>query len=106
MAAVTADATKTGLVITPVEVIEPGRQLMMAPPVVPQRVGEQVAPTAAQRFAPGRPPGVQAEIAGRPVQEGTVVVRISLADRAGTVVSKADGAVDAGGRLTGSAPPG
>lgn len=97
VAAVTSDSTKTGLVITPVEVIEPARQLMMAPPIVLQRVGEQVIPTAARRFLAGAPLGVQAEIAGRPVQEGKVVVRISLADSAGAVVRTADGALDAGG---------
>lgn len=97
VAAVTSDATKTGLVITPVEVIEPGRQLMMAPPIVLQRVGKQVTPTAARRFVAGAPLAIQAEIAGRPVQEGKVVVRISLADSAGAVVRTADGALDAGG---------
>jgi hypothetical protein len=97
VAAVTADATKTGLVITPVEVIEPGRPLMMAPPLLLQPAGEQVLPTAARRFVTGAPLGVQAELAGRPVQEGKVAVRISLADSAGAVVRTADGALDAGG---------
>jgi VWFA-related protein len=97
VAAVTADATRTGLVITPVEVIEPGRQLTMAPPIVLQRVGEQVTPTAVRRFLTRAPIGVQAEIAGRPVQDGKVVVRIALADDAGTVVRTAEGALDAGG---------
>lgn len=96
VAAVTGDATKTGLVITPVEVIEPGRQLMIAPPIVLQRVGQQVTPTAARRFVAGAPLGVQVEIAGRPVQEGKVVVRISLADSAGAVVRTADALLDAG----------
>ena len=97
VAAVTGDATKTGLVITPVEVIEPGRPLMMAPPILLQRVGDQVTPTAARRFVAGAPLAVQAEIAGRPVQDGKVVVRISMADGTGAVVRTADGALDAGG---------
>ena len=66
VAAVTSDATKTGLVITPVEIIEPGRPLLMAPPILLQRVGDQVIPTATRRFTAGAPLGVQAEIAGRP----------------------------------------
>lgn len=96
VAAVTGDATKTGLVITPVEIIEPGRPLMMAPPLLLQAVGDQVIPTTARRFVAGAPLGVQAEIAGRPVQEGKVVVRISLADSAGAVVRTADAALDEG----------
>ncbi len=96
VAAVTADATRSGLVITPVEVIEPGRQLMMAPPIVLQRVGAQVAPTAARRFMAGTPLGVQAEVAGRPVADGTVAVRFALVDRAGMVVRTAESATDAG----------
>jgi VWFA-related protein len=97
VAAVTGDATKTGLVITPVEIIEPGRQLMMAPPLLLQPSGKQVIPTTARRFVAGAPLGVQAQIAGRPVQEGKVAVRILLADSVGAVVRTADGALDAGG---------
>lgn len=96
VAAVTGDATRTGLVITPVEVIEPGRPLLMAPPILLQAVGDQVTPTAARRFAAGAALAVQAEIAGRPVQEGKVAVRVSLADNAGAVIRTADGALDAG----------
>ncbi|WP_291981302.1 VWA domain-containing protein [Luteitalea sp.] len=97
VAAVTGDATKTGLVITPVDVIEPGRQLMMAPPLLLQPSGDRVIPTAARRFAAGTSLGVQAEIAGRPVQEGKVAVRVSMADSSGAVVRTADGALDPGG---------
>jgi hypothetical protein len=97
VAAVTADTSKTGLVITPVEVIEPGRQLMMAPPIVLRRVGAQIAPTAARRFMAGAPLGVQAEVAGRPVADGTVAVRIALVDGTGMIVRTADSATDAGG---------
>lgn len=74
VAAVTADGTRTGLVITPVHLIEPGRQLVMAPPLVLQRVGEQVSPTATRRFVSGAALGVQAEVAGRPVRDGKVAV--------------------------------
>jgi hypothetical protein len=70
---------------------------MMAPPILLRPVGDHVIPTAARRFVAGAPLGVQVEIAGRPVQEGKVVVRISLADSAGAVVRTADGALDAGG---------
>ena len=96
VAAVTGDTTKTGLVITPVDVIEPGRQLMMAPPLLLQPSGDRVIPTAARRFAAGTSLGVQAEIAGRPVQEGKVAVRASVADSAGAVVRTADAALDPG----------
>ncbi len=96
VAAATTDGTKTGLVITPVEVIEPGRQLLMAPPLLLRRTGAQVAPTAVRRFASGTPLGVQAELAGRPIREGRVVVRVSLADRAGAIVRAVEAALDAG----------
>jgi VWFA-related protein len=97
VAAVTMDAMKTGLVITPVEVIEPGRQLVMAAPLVLQRVGEQVAPTATRRFVSGAALGVQAEVAGRPVQEGKVAVRLTVTDGVGAVVRTADATLDAAG---------
>lgn len=97
VAAVTADAAKTGLVITPVEVIEPGRQLLMAPPLVLQRVGERVQPTAARRFVSGAALGVQAEVAGRPVQDGKAVVKLSVSDSSGAVVRTADATLDAAG---------
>lgn len=97
VAAVTADAAKTGLVITPVEVIEPGRQLLMAPPLVLQRVGERVQPKAARRFVSGAALGVQAEVAGRPVQDGKAVVKLSVSDSSGAVVRTADAAIDAAG---------
>ena len=97
VAAVTADAMKTGLVITPVEVIEPGRQLLMAPPLVLQRVGDQVAPTAARRFVSGAALGVQAELAGRPVQDGKVAVTLIVTDASGAVVRTADASLDAAG---------
>jgi len=97
VAAVTSDTTKTGLAITPIEIIEPGRQLVMAPPLLLQRVGEQVAPTATRRFLSGAALGVQAEVAGRPVQEGKVAVTVSLADAGGAVVRREDVALDAAG---------
>jgi VWFA-related protein len=95
VAAVTGDATKTGLVITPVEVIEPGRRLVMAPPLLLQRVGGQVAPTATRRFVSGAALGVQAEVAGRPVREGKVVVTLTIADAGGAVVRTAAATLDA-----------
>lgn len=96
VAAVTADAAKTGLVITPVEIVEPGRQLLMASPIVLQRVGEQVTPTAARHFPSGALLGVQAEVAGRPVKEGKVAVKMSLADSSGAVVRTVDATLNAG----------
>jgi VWFA-related protein len=97
VAAVTSERTKTGLVITPIEIIEPGRQLVMAPPLLLQRVGEQVAPTGTRRFVSGAALGVQAEVAGRPVQEGKVAVTVSLADAGGAVGRREDVALDAAG---------
>lgn len=97
VAAVTSDATRTGLVITPVEVIEPGRQLLMAPPLVLQRVGEQIAPTAIRQFTSGAALGVQAEVAGRPVQDGKVTARVTVANSSGAVVRTAEAALDASG---------
>ncbi len=96
VAAVTTDGTKTGLVITPVEVIEPGRELLMAPPVVLQRVRDRVAPTATRRFEVGTPVGVQAEIGGRPVRDGVVSVQVLLADATGRVVKATAATLDAG----------
>lgn len=97
VAAVTAGGMKTGLVITPVEVIEPGRQLVMAPPLVLQRVGEQVAPTASRRFASGAVLEVQAELAGRPVRDGTVAVRLTVTDSEGTAVRNSEVTLDEAG---------
>ena len=97
IAAVTADTAKTGLVITPVEIIEPGRRLVMAPPVILQQVREHITPTAVRRFAAGVSIGVQAEVAGRPVQEGTVAVRVAVTDGTGRVIRTTDAALDAGG---------
>ncbi|WP_291981097.1 VWA domain-containing protein, partial [Luteitalea sp.] len=97
VAAVTSDASKTGLVITPVEVIEPGRQLLMASPLVLQQVGEQVAPTAVRRFVSGAALGVQAEVAGRPVQDGKVAVKLIVTDASGAVVKTADATLDGAG---------
>src|SRR5690606_25152079 len=96
VAAVTTDGTKTGLVITPVEVIEPGRELLMAPPVVLQRVRDRVAPTATRRFEVGTPVGVQAEIGGRPVRDGAVSVQVLLADATGRLVKATAATLDAG----------
>lgn len=97
VAAVTSDATKTALVITPIEVIAPGRRLAMAPPLLLQRVGARVTPTATRRFVSGTALGAQAEVAGRPVQEGNVTVSVSLADARGSEVRRADVALDATG---------
>lgn len=96
VAAVTMDATRHGLAIVPVEVIEPARKLVMAPPVVLQRVGEHVAPTAVRRFVTGTSLGVQAEVAGRAVRQNQVAIRMSLTDRTGAVVRTAVAAVDPG----------
>lgn len=98
VAAVTADGGRTALVIAPIEVIEPGRSLVMAPPVLLQRTGEQVGPTAARRFAAGAPLGVQAEVAGRAVRDRQVTVRITLVDEAGAAARTTDAVFDPGTR--------
>lgn len=94
VAAATTDAAKTGLVITPVEVVDTGRQLVMAPPLVLQQVSGQVAPTVGRRFVSGTTLGVQTEVAGRAAQDGSVAVRLTLADAGGVVVRSADAALD------------
>lgn len=96
VAAATADGTKTGLVITPVEVVEPGRDLVMTPPVVLQQVRDTVAPTASRRFEVGTPVGVQAEIGGRPVRNGGVSVQVTLADASGRIVRTSGATLDPG----------
>jgi VWFA-related protein len=97
VAAVTADATKTGLVITPIEVIEPGKHLVMAPPLLLQEANGKVLPTTSRRFVAGTSVAVQAEVAGRPVQEGKVAVKLIVTDTSGAVVKTADATLDVAG---------
>jgi len=95
-AAITADASRTGLVLTPLEIIEPGRDLVMTPPVVLDTTDGRVHPTAVRRFVVGEPVGVQVEVGGRPVQQRAVTVRTSLVDTSGNSFRSADGMLDAG----------
>lgn len=97
VAAVTSDAKQTGLVITPIEVIEPGKQLVMAPPLMLQEANGKVLPTASRRFVAGASVAMQAEVAGRPVQDGKLAVKLIVADSGGAVVRTTDAALDAGG---------
>jgi VWFA-related protein len=96
VAAATADASRTGLVLTPVEIIEPARDLVMTPPVVLDTTDGRVHPTAIRRFPVGEPVGVQVEVGGRPVQQRTVTVRTSLVDASGNNVRSADAMLDPG----------
>ena len=52
VAGVTADATRRGLVLTPVEIVEPGRALVMTPPVLLDVKEGRVHPTAVRRSTP------------------------------------------------------
>ncbi len=97
VAAATTDETSSGLVITPVEIVEPGRTLLLAPPILLHRLGPQVAPTTARQFVTGTELGVQAEVAGAAVRQGTVAVRVALLDGTGAAVWRTDATLDAGG---------
>src|SRR5690606_17946415 len=96
VAAVTADASRTGLVLTPIEIVDPGRDLVMTPPVILDTTDGRVHPTAVRRFAPGDPLGVQVEVGGRPVQQRAASVRASLVDAAGQTVRSVGAMLDAG----------
>lgn len=98
VAAVTADASRTGLVIVPVDIVEPGRQLAMSPPVLLDSTEGHARPTAGRTFAAGQPLGVQVEVGGRPAQQKSVAVRAALLDSAGRAVREADAVLDAAAR--------
>src|SRR5690606_23997892 len=97
-AAVTADAARTGLVLTPIEIIEPGRDLVMTPPVLLDTTEGRVHPTAVREFVTGDPLGVQVEVGGRAVQHRGVAVRLSLVDAAGRSIRSADATLDPGAK--------
>jgi hypothetical protein len=98
VAAVTADATRTGLVLTSVEIVEPGRDLAMTPPVLLDFTAGLVHPTAVRTFASGNPLGVQVEIGGRSVRQKTATVSAMLLDREGRTVREVEAVLDAGAR--------
>lgn len=96
VAGVSADATRTGLVLTPVEIIEPGRDLVMTPPALLDTYGGRVHPTAVRTFASGHPLGVQVEVGGRAVQQNAVTVRLALLDFTGRIVREVPAVLDPG----------
>lgn len=98
VAGVTADTTRTGLVLTPVEIVEPGRDLVMTPPVLLDIKAGRVHPTAVRTFASGHPLGVQVEVGGRPVQQKSVTVRAALLDRTGRAVREVAAVLDPGAK--------
>ena len=98
VAAVTADASRTALVITAVEIVEPGRQLAMTSPVLLDSTEGRAQPTAGRTFASGHPLGVQVEVGGRPAAQKSVAVRAALLDGVGRTVRVADAVFDAGER--------
>ena len=99
VAAVTSDGTRSGLVITPVAIIEPGNDLLMAPPVLlGGSTGDGVAPTLARVFEAGMPVGAQVDVAGRAVRDGTATVVASLLDAEGQVAREVDAMVERGER--------
>jgi hypothetical protein len=94
VAGVSADGTRTGLVLTSVEIVETGRELEMTPPVLLDVTAGQVHPTAVRTFASGDPLGVQVEIGGRRVQQRVGRVRAALLDRDGRTVREVDAVLD------------
>lgn len=94
VAAVTADAADTGLVLASLEIVEPGRDLAMTPPVLLARTGGHVHPTAARQFFVGDAFGVQADVGGRAVERDAVTVRASLIDELGASSRQADAVLD------------
>ncbi len=96
-AAVTADATRVGLVMAPVEIAEPGNDLLMAPPVVLEMDGDAGAtPTLKRTFDVGTSVGLQAEVAGRAVRDETAHVVVSVRDVEGRVMRETDAVLQAG----------
>jgi VWFA-related protein len=95
VAAVTNDGTRSGLVIAPVEIVEPGDALLVAPPVL---LGgrDGLAPTLGREFAVGRPIGLQMDVAGGPVRDKAVTIVAALHDARGIVVRETDAVLDPG----------
>jgi VWFA-related protein len=99
VAAVTADGARTGLVIVPVEIIEPGNALVMAPPVVLAGASDAApAPTLVRTLDAGLPIGVQVDVAGRPVRDQAVSVIAALQDAQGRTLREVDAVLDPGAR--------
>jgi VWFA-related protein len=99
VAAVTDDGTRTGLVIVPVEIIEPGSELVMTPPVLLGGMPEAApSPTLAREFETGGPIGLQVEVAGRPVRGKGVTVVATLQDGQRRPVREADAVLERGAR--------
>lgn len=98
VAAVTADAARTGLVLAPVAIVEPGRDLVMLPPVLLDTTEGRVHPTAVRQFAAGEPLGVQVEVGGRAVERRSVTMACLLVNATGEVVRQTEVVVDPGTR--------
>ena len=98
VAGVSSDATRTGLVLTPVEIVEPGRDLVMTPPALLDAHAGRVHPPAVRTFPSGHPLGVQVEVGGRAVQQKAVTVRVTLRDAAGRVVREVPAGLEPGAR--------
>jgi VWFA-related protein len=97
IAAATADGSATGLVLDEVEIREPGRDIIMAPPVLLDHRGG-VHPTVARSFEAGHPLGFQVEVGGRPVERKLVVVRGGLLDASGREIRAVQAVLDVGAR--------
>jgi VWFA-related protein len=99
VAAVTSDGARTGLVMAPVEVLEPGNDLLLSPPVLLGGTdGKGFAPTLARTFDVGSSVGVQVEVAGRPARDGSLTVVGAFHDARGGIVRAADAVIDRGVR--------
>lgn len=86
-----------GLVLSEVETVEPGREVLMAPPVLLDHRGG-VHPTVVRSFQPGHPLAFQVEVAGRPVERKVVAVHAGLLDANGAEVRGVQAVLDAGER--------
>lgn len=96
VAAVTGDGKRAGLVIVPVEVVEPRNTLLMSSPVL-LTTGDDgiVMPTLARTFNVGSSIGLHVDLAGRPVRDGRVTTAVTLVDTEGTTAREAQVVLDA-----------
>lgn len=97
IAAATVDGSAAGRLTAEVDIVQPGRALAMAPPVLLDHRGG-VHATVARRFDVGHPLGMQVELGGRDVRRELVSVRARLLTSTGGEARAADAVLDAGER--------
>lgn len=100
VAASNADGTRDGLVVEHIEAAAPTRELYLGPSTVivagTSDAGATLCPTLQRTFETGHPLALQAEVAGRPVERGEVLVSASLRAADGTTVRLGSTRMDPG----------